>query len=153
MAYKLWYVFRWRFTQTVEFVFVGNEFTPRKIWRRRHEFDSQLHDVLRTLEVRPLAKRVLASPVYATEARAIKKGLERTLRAKGVKLLSSRNRATIKAGHKSPRPVYVETAWGRTWHPSVRAAARALGVDHSTISLAAKNPSRTDVYYDTSTEK
>ncbi len=148
MPHRIWYVFRWQFTPRRAFVFVGHQFTARQLWQRRYEYESELHDALRSLETRPTTERLFAGALFATEARAIRKGVQAKLRSRGYKLLSARDRSTIRAGRKEPRPIYVTTCWGTHWFPSVRAAARALRVDHSTLSLAAKNPNRIDVFFE-----
>lgn len=153
MAWRLQYIWVWKFDGDRAFVFIGTRMSPSKRWRRRYEFESELHDVLRALDRKPKSKPLLAAPVFGTEARAIKTGVDEKLQAEGYKLLSSRDRSTIKAGHKPPRAVFVTTGWGNQWFPSIRAAAKALGVHYSTVFLAAADPDRLDYFFDHAPEK
>ena len=118
-----------------------------RVWLDRNIYESELNDHLRTLPSMPKLDYFSRSLLYATEARSQTRAGERVLEKEGFRLLSSRDRATIKAGRQPPRPVYVTKDGKRHWFRSVRAAARAMGVDPSTITLAAQSSNRPDVTY------
>lgn len=143
------YVFVWRDDdRKLAFVFWGDKLEPQIRWVERVGYESELNDYLNTLDRQPaLAKGSLRFSVAANIAKASARHVERQLRKEGFTLLSPRDRATIDGGFKTERPIFVQTSWGRNWFPSVRAAARAMGLDPSAVTLAAQNPKRDDIRY------
>jgi hypothetical protein len=119
---------------------------PEALWARRFTFESGLNDVLRTLDLAPYAEEVVAIDLFGNEARAVKRSTEDQLRRDGYKLLSARDRRTIKAGDIKPRPIYMLTPQGhRAWFRSIAAAARASRCSEDSIRRMLEQG---DAYYD-----
>jgi hypothetical protein len=130
------------------FVFRGDALEPRIRWVERVAYPSDLNDYLNTLERQPvLAEGSLRFSVTPGVAKASVRQLEKRLENQGFTILSPRDRDTIDAGRKARRPVYVVGPYGRQWFKSVRAAARALKCDASTIVLACQDQKRDDIQY------
>jgi hypothetical protein len=119
---------------------------PEALWARRFAYESGLNDVLRTLDLEPYAEEAVSIAMHRNEARAVKRSTEDQLRRDGYKLLSARDRRTIKAGDIKPRPIYLLTEWGhRAWFRSIAAAARASRCSEDSIRRMLEQG---DAYYD-----
>jgi hypothetical protein len=113
----------------------------RKRWLIRGDCSSELNDKLCLLFEEPPLSGGLTEPLYGTQARAWRAMTQQRLTNQGYRILSDRDRSTIKAGKQKPRPVYVTDGFGKTaWFPSVTRAARALGMDASTVIRHCQNP-------------
>jgi hypothetical protein len=143
------YVFVWRDDdRKLAYVGWGDALESKMLWIERDAYDSPLNNWLRSLDKPPEpAEGSMKFSVTGNVAKASVRQLEKRLENQGFALLSPRDRDTIDAGHKASRPVYVKTGWGRSWFKSVRAAARALKCDASTIVLAAQDKKRDDIQY------
>lgn len=118
---------------------------PERVWAVRDDYDSELNDWLTLLDEKPkLDRRSLLFATYGNRCRATVRLIRKQLIRDGYELLSSRDRATVKAGHQRRRPVYSP----KGWHRSVSAAARAWRIDKSAVTLkcqAGKDGWRYDV--------
>lgn len=149
MANESRFVFIWRDdAKRLAHVFHGDALEPKLRWIERDAYESDLNDWLRGLDSQPaLAEGSLRFAVFANVARTAKRRIEKKLAADGWTILSARDRSTLPGGWREERAVYVRTAWGLNWFPSVHRAAAALGVDPSTVTLAAQDPKREDIQY------
>ncbi len=130
------------------YIFVGDADEPMRRFRSREEFESQLHDKLRSLKTEP-ANKGLDVVTYKERAKAIAITWVKRLVADGYRILSNRDRASHCGGRKDRKPCFVPTPWGLSWYPSVSAAARALKVNSSTISHKLNNRWNCDYVWDT----
>lgn len=149
MANESRFVYVWKWPSEMRaFVFYGDKLEPKIKFIERFAYESDLNDWLRTLGAQPaLAEGSLRFAVFANVARTAKRRIEKKLIADGWTILSARDRSTLPGGWREERPVYVRTAWGVNWFPSVHRAAAALNVDPSTVTLAAQDPKRDDIRY------
>lgn len=144
------YCYCWRDdAKRIAVVFVGDAKAPERRWHARNEFESDANLWLRTLDKQPEpGDGSMLWPDFGNRMRTIALSLTAQLTEQGYDVLSFRDYSTVKAGYQKRRPVYITDSFGkRRWFRSVNAAARALGKDPSTITLAAQDPKRTDIQY------
>lgn len=147
MAASRTYVYTWIDRDArVAFVFYGDKRAPQRIWDGRWDIDSELTDWLMPMKAAPQidAEHSLLSPTYASQARSFMRMMQQKFKITGYTVLSNRDRDTIKVP-RGRQPVFTP----RGWFKSVRAAAHALSVSPSLVTLNCQDESKPDWKYDT----